>query len=192
MIDHALDQVEDPEAHQHRAYEQLTGPAYMRAVRLPPQYDEPEQDEDVGAGMEEAVPERIDFEVEDTVGRVAGAGEHVMPLEHLMQDDPVEEAAQAEPEEDTAGRREIPVFARVLAHPILLKVCFCSISQVQRSHARTQVSRSLAIPKALVSATVGIFGAGLSETVMKQFLRLNIRQKLVNYGSKANMIIYRR
>jgi hypothetical protein len=36
------------------------------------------------------------------------------------------------------------------------------------------------------------FGAGLSETVMKQFLRLNIRQKLVNYGSTANMIIYRR
>src|SRR5690349_24845174 len=35
VIDHALDQVENAEAHQHRAREQLTGPAYMRAMRLP-------------------------------------------------------------------------------------------------------------------------------------------------------------
>ena len=55
VIDDALDQVEDPEADQ-----QLARPAPMGPVRRPP---EDEQTEDVGAGVEEAIPEGVDLQI---------------------------------------------------------------------------------------------------------------------------------
>lgn len=75
----------------------------MRPVRRAPEQHEPEQYEDVGGRVEQAVPAGIDLKVADAVGRIPGARQHVMPLEHLMEDDPIEESSEAQSEED-AGR----------------------------------------------------------------------------------------
>ena len=50
--------------------------------------------------MEEPVEEGIDLQVFDGVRRVAGARDHVMPLEHLVQHDAVEESPEPQAEED--------------------------------------------------------------------------------------------
>jgi hypothetical protein len=122
VVDDALDEVEEAEAHQHRARQQLPRPAHMGAVRPSPQHDQAEQDEDVGSGMKEPVPERVDLQVRHAVGRITRAGEHVVPLEHLMQHDAVEEAAEAKAEQDSGRDRELPVLASRIAHRALLAV----------------------------------------------------------------------
>jgi len=53
--------------------------------------------------VEDAIPEGIHLEVLDTVGRVARAGQHVVPLQDLMQHDAVEEPAEAKAEQDPRG-----------------------------------------------------------------------------------------
>ncbi len=54
--------------------------------------------------MKEAVPKRVRLESSNCCGGVIpGASEHVMPLKQLVQDDPVDEAAEADPEQDAAG-----------------------------------------------------------------------------------------
>jgi hypothetical protein len=56
--------------------------------------------------MEEPVPECIDLKISNIVRRVACAGEHLMPLKHLMENNPIEETTQTQPEEETCRGRE--------------------------------------------------------------------------------------
>ncbi len=57
--------------------------------------------------MEEAVDEGVGLQPRDSRHRVvAGGGQHVVPLQDLVQDDPVDEAAEAEAEQQ-AGAREV-------------------------------------------------------------------------------------
>ena len=74
---------------------------------------------------EEAVPERVDFEVADAVGGITGTGEHVVPLEHLMQHDAVEKAAQAEPEQDAGEIGNLPFLCSV---PLILSNVPCGMA----------------------------------------------------------------
>ena len=66
--------------------------------------------------MEQPVRERVHFEVRHAVGGKAGAGQHVVPLQHLVQHDPVEEAAQPEAEQDAGGDRKLPSLGPRIAH----------------------------------------------------------------------------
>ena len=65
----------------------------MRPMRRAPQDEEAQHDENIRSHVKEAVPQRIDLKVLDAGGRIPGTGEHMVPLQHLMQDDPVEEAS---------------------------------------------------------------------------------------------------
>jgi hypothetical protein len=102
VVDETFCQVEDPKAHQYRAGEQLTRPAHVHSVSGAPQNDETKYDEYVSARMKEAVPERIDFKILHVVRRVSGAGNHVVPLKQLVQNDAIEEAAQTQAEQNSS------------------------------------------------------------------------------------------
>ena len=56
--------------------------------------------------MEDAVPQGIDFEIADAGRGITGAGQHVVPLQDLVQHDAIEESAQAQAEEDAGGNGE--------------------------------------------------------------------------------------
>ncbi len=67
--------------------------------------------------MKEAVPQRVHPQAGNGVHRIDTA-EHVVPLEHLMEKDPVEEAAETDPEHDTREFDWKGLFVPWLA-------CFC-------------------------------------------------------------------
>ena len=102
VIDEALDEVEQPPSDKEAAKEQLVRPEQMLPVGGPPQDEETNDDEDVRGAVEDAVPEGVEFQAWNVLDRVPRA-EHVVPLEHLVQDDTVEEAPKTEPKKD-AGR----------------------------------------------------------------------------------------
>ena len=58
--------------------------------------------------MKRAVGQGVHLQVGHAVGGIAGAGQHVMPLEDLMEDNPVKEAPKAQAEED-AGPKQLAV-----------------------------------------------------------------------------------
>ena len=64
--------------------------------------------------MKEAIPQGINLQVMDIGGGIAGTGEHVVPLEHLMQKNPVKESSQAQPEEETGREGKVSRLARVV------------------------------------------------------------------------------
>jgi hypothetical protein len=66
----------------------------MRAAGGAPQQDETDHHEEIRGGVEEAIAERVDLQVANVV-RWVGHADHVVPLEHLVQDDPVEETTDA-------------------------------------------------------------------------------------------------
>jgi hypothetical protein len=96
----------------------------MRAAGSPPQQGKANGHEQVSRRVKETVQERIEFQVGQRVGGIASAGDHVVPLKHLMQDDPVKETAQAQPKKDSCGygktlithRRKIGGAASRLGH----------------------------------------------------------------------------
>jgi hypothetical protein len=85
-----------------------------------PQQREANCHKDVSRCMEEAIQKGVEFQVWDSTGRIAGAGDHVVPLKHLMQYDPVKEAAQAQPEKDSCGcRKPTVMFMRLVDSSLL-------------------------------------------------------------------------
>src|SRR4051812_16784979 len=60
---------------------------------------------------EDAVPSRVEFQVLDCVDGEPAA-EHVMPLQHLMQHDAIEETAQPEAEEYACRNRKMAACGR--------------------------------------------------------------------------------
>ena len=81
-----------------------------------PEDPEAEHREDVGAGVEEAVPQGVHLQVLHAVGRVTGAREQVVPLQDLMQHDAVEEAAEPQPEQDPCRGREAATDSSIPTH----------------------------------------------------------------------------
>ncbi len=106
MVGQAFDQVEQSEAQQDRADQAASGPVHRASAHRAPDHHQGGQHEAVGGHVEDAVPKRVDLQVVHAVGRKAGAADHVVPLQHLVQHDAVEEAAQAQAEQDAAGKRE--------------------------------------------------------------------------------------
>ena len=102
VVDEALDDVEGAPAREQRA--DMYAPRRSEPALLPGthRHDHRRRDEDPCAEMEEAVGERVHFQVCHGVGRSI-TGEHVMPLEDLVEDDAVQEPAESEAH-DEAGR----------------------------------------------------------------------------------------
>ena len=116
MVNEAFDDIKQAKAHQHGPGQQLAGPAHVRPMRRPPQQEEAEQDKEIRAQVKKAVPQRIDLKVLHAVGRIAGTGEHVVPLEHLMQQNPIEESPEAQPEQQTGSDRKVALLTRRAVH----------------------------------------------------------------------------
>jgi hypothetical protein len=98
MINKSFNQVERTEANQHRAGQKLARPAKVPPPRGAPQDDQAQNDKDIRAGVKDAVQQCIEFEIFNAVGRIARARYHVMPLQDLVQHDPIEESAEAKAE----------------------------------------------------------------------------------------------
>jgi hypothetical protein len=105
MVDDPLDRVEEAEADEEGAGQHPVRPGEVLPVRGAPEDEEPGDDEEVGRRVEEAVPEGVELEALEVGDRVPAA-QHVVPLQHLVQHDAVEEAAEAEAEEDACRDRE--------------------------------------------------------------------------------------
>jgi hypothetical protein len=106
VVDRALHEVEEPEAEEDRARQELARPADMRVPPGAPEDHEARDGEDVGAGVEDAVPEGVDLQVLDGVRRIARARDEMVPLQQLVQHDAVEEPAEAEAQQDAGGDRK--------------------------------------------------------------------------------------
>jgi hypothetical protein len=65
----------------------------MPAVRRAPKEEQADQNEKVCRTVKDAVPSRVEFQVFDGVDLIPTA-EHVVPLQHLMQHDAIEETTQ--------------------------------------------------------------------------------------------------
>jgi hypothetical protein len=99
MIDEALDEVEQPRTDEQRADERSPPHESPELPAGAPQEDEPEHGHDPGGAVKEAVGEGIQLDVvPDRL--VLDRGEHVMPLEHLVQQDAVGEPTQGKPQDD--------------------------------------------------------------------------------------------
>ncbi len=100
VVDHALNDVEEYRSRSascRREASRTTRDVYGgRSAKA----RQAKHDEDVGRGMEEPVEECVDLEVLHAVRRIPGARDHVMPLQHLVQHDAVEEPAEPESEKD--------------------------------------------------------------------------------------------
>ena len=80
-------------------------------MRGPPKEEQAGQNEKVCRAVKDAVPSRVEFEVLDGVDGKSTA-EHVMPLQHLMQHDAIEETAQPEAEEYACRNRKMAACER--------------------------------------------------------------------------------
>jgi hypothetical protein len=56
--------------------------------------------------VEKAIPHHIEFQVMEVIRWKAGTGKHMMPLQHLVKDDPIKEAAESQPKKDSGNRRK--------------------------------------------------------------------------------------
>jgi hypothetical protein len=92
MGEASLGQVEQPESHEQRADEGPEAPP--PALRADPDKEQTAHRQDPGGGMEEAVDQRIEFKVADGGGRKARTRHHVVPLQDLVEEDSVDEAAK--------------------------------------------------------------------------------------------------
>ena len=70
----------------------------MRPMRRTPQDEEAKHNEKIRAHIKEAVLQGIDLQVMDIGGGISGTGKHVVPLQHLMQQNPIKKSSQAQPE----------------------------------------------------------------------------------------------
>jgi hypothetical protein len=98
-------------------------------MRCLPQDEEAEQDKEIRAHVKKPVPQRIDLKVRYAVGWISGTGEHVMPLEHLMQNNPIEEPPEAQPEQNTRSDRKVAFLPHRAVHSFSFAMRAAKMSQ---------------------------------------------------------------
>ena len=106
MVDQPLDEIEDTPARERHA--DLDPPGRRQLAPLPRAQHgrDAAGHEEPGREVEEAVRERVRLEACDGVGGLAArARQQVVPLEDLVQHDPVDEAAEAESHDERGGSR---------------------------------------------------------------------------------------
>jgi hypothetical protein len=102
VVDHALHKVEDTPAGEQQT--EVPPPRRCQFAPLPGanQEDGGRRDEDPRRHMEEAVDQRVGLQPGDGVHRLAAVvpGEHVVPLQDLVEDDTVDETAKSEAQDE--------------------------------------------------------------------------------------------
>ena len=103
MIDQPLEDIEDPPPGEHEPGEAEPGRA-MTVHERPPQQKQPDERHDQCGCVKQAVPQRVVFQRGDRrpLGEarvVVVAGAHVVPLQHLVDDDAVNETAEPDPQQ---------------------------------------------------------------------------------------------
>jgi hypothetical protein len=134
VIDQPLDQVEDTPAGEEEA--EVGSPRRCEFAALPGnhQEDRRREDKDPGRQVEEPVDERVRLQPGDRVHPLSAvvAGEHVVPLQDLMEHDAIDEPAKPEAQ-DKCGcarrrhrRSAYPALRALASHPLRS----CCASQV--------------------------------------------------------------
>lgn len=68
-----------------------------------------------GRAVKQSVPQRVRLQTGDCRDRIVTVvAEHVVPLQDLVQDDPVHKSSEPDPEQDPGGARTSNRFVRVL------------------------------------------------------------------------------
>ena len=100
MVNDAFDEVEDAPAREHPAEERASrvdGPVSQRV----PEHPQADDGEKPGGGVEEAVRAHVGFHAfQSGCGPAVRAGEHVVPLNDLVENDAVHESSEADSEQD--------------------------------------------------------------------------------------------
>jgi hypothetical protein len=100
VVDDAFDQVEDAPADEHQS--DVREPRRREIATLPGAHGQGDTDErhDPRREVEHAVRQRVVLEAGDAGGwMITGRREHVMPLEDLVEQDPVDESSQPDTEQ---------------------------------------------------------------------------------------------
>jgi hypothetical protein len=66
----------------------------VRLGGLASEKDHTGEGKDIGGNVEKTIPHDIEFQVPKAADWKACAGKHMMPLQNLMEDDPIEKPAQ--------------------------------------------------------------------------------------------------
>jgi hypothetical protein len=86
VVNDAFDEVKGAEPDEHCGGKGAGRPSEVARAAGPPEYEQSGKDEEIRAGMENAVPERDEPEVFNRTDDIPGT-EHVMPLEELVEND---------------------------------------------------------------------------------------------------------
>src|SRR5687768_620193 len=106
VIDGAFDQVEQAPTDQEEPDEGPDRPERGRSPTRPPEEGQPGGGEDVGDCVEEPVGEGLDLRAPNRGRRPAiGAAQQAVPLEDLVEDDAVEEAAESHAQQQRSAAR---------------------------------------------------------------------------------------
>lgn len=98
MVHHPLHQVEDAPPGQHPAHQMTPGPGPSGADRRP-QGCQPRYHQEPGGRMKETVGGYVRLQVSE-VGGGRLLADQVVPLQDLMEDDPVDEASESQTQEE--------------------------------------------------------------------------------------------
>src|SRR5215207_5992827 len=104
MVDQTLNEVEEAPADEQPTHECTTTDRPAPIGCASPEDPEADQHCAPCRGVEQPIPKHVVFQARDSRFRVAAfAAEQVVPLEDLVEDDPVYEAAEADAEQDSGG-----------------------------------------------------------------------------------------
>jgi hypothetical protein len=104
VVDQSLDEIEDAPPGQHHPEVSAPGRRQLPSPPRPHRQERARGGEEPGRQVEEPVGERVRLEAGDRIaGMVPRVGEQVMPLKDLVENDPVDEPAEAQAQDE--GRR---------------------------------------------------------------------------------------
>ena len=104
MIHDSFHEIEEAPADEHPSRKGASADRPAPIGCAPPEHVDTDGDGDPRRGVKEAVPERVGLKSGDRRLRIAAlAGQHVVPLKDLVQDDAVHEPAEADPEQDAGS-----------------------------------------------------------------------------------------
>jgi hypothetical protein len=100
VVDDALDEVENPPTGEDPSQQVLAARA-EHVGTAPPERHEPDDQEPIRHGVEQAISERVHLKAADiSRGEIPRTGQHVMPLQDLVQQDAIEESAETQSQQD--------------------------------------------------------------------------------------------
>jgi hypothetical protein len=100
VVNYAFHDIEYSPPDQDSSDEEFVRPKQMSPMCGSPEKKQSDHNENISSAVEDAIPQRIQFETGYILDRIPTA-QHVVPLKYLMQHNPIKEAAQAEAEKNS-------------------------------------------------------------------------------------------